>query len=201
MGKRKKPTSKPDKPKARKRVREPKRIGPPIILDNRHTRAKFLRHLLNTGSRGRAVTLTGITWTTFTKHLARDPDFAAEVATVEQESLDRLEAVAYQGGVDDPVMALRILERKRPKTWGKKSQVTHDGQIGVSVDIGVMRRELLDDPEYLDYLRNRAIEADGHAGALCPPREQGEVADGSTPRSGGSGAGEGGEGEVPTADR
>lgn len=118
--------------------------------------------------------------------MERDPDFAAEVVAAENDALDELEESAHKHAKNDGRLALRILERKRNKTWGKTQQINHAGQIGLNVTaVSATRQELLNDPDYIEFLRSRAIEGDSQPRAICSNGEQGQVADGAAPCLGG----------------
>ncbi|HUT09135.1 MAG TPA: hypothetical protein VMY42_01440 [Thermoguttaceae bacterium] len=54
-------------------------------------------------------------------------------------------------------------------------------------DLRALRNELLDDDDYQHYLRDRALQADGHAGDLGADGQPGPVADGTTSGNGRSG--------------
>ena len=58
----------------------------------------------------------------------------------------------------------------------------------VQVNVGVsVRQGLIDDPEYLEYLRSRASESNGHASTVCQNGQPGPVENGSAPGAPGSG--------------
>jgi len=180
---------KPRTSSAGKKAKARRSRGRPVLFEDPRLRARFLKHLLETGSKGRAVTLCKVSYTTFNCYVQRDPEFAAAVDATEQQALDELEEVAHKGALKDPMLALRILERKRHKTWGKKTQVTHEGKVlHGHVELGELRREILDDPEYLEYLRTRSltssIDANGDASSVRADGQQGEVEAGSAPRLG-----------------
>jgi hypothetical protein len=53
----------------------------------------------------------------------------------------------------------------------------HSGTVGITA----VRQELLNDPAYLEFQRQRAVAEDANAGAVCPPRQQGAVEDAAPP--------------------
>jgi hypothetical protein len=68
-------------------------------------------------------------------------------------------------------------------------------QVNVGAQAGEVAKELLNDPEYLDYCRSRAVESD--AGSLCPDgfgEAPPAVENGEAPRLNGQGHGRNGHG-------
>jgi hypothetical protein len=65
----------------------------------------------------------------------------------------------------------------------------------VQVNVGVsVRQGMIDDPEYLEFLRGRAVESNGHPSPVCANGERGGLENGSppgTPRPGTNGFGSG----------
>jgi hypothetical protein len=136
-----------------------------------------------------ACQLADICDNTLLNHMNRDEAFAAEVEEVEQETLNEIEANVLKSARTDPDLGLKVLERKR-KGWQKQQQINHSGQIGLNVAaVSVSRQELLDDPDYIEFLRGRAIEGDGHASAVCTNGKPGKVANGTPSRLSGPGTG------------
>ena len=53
--------------------------------------------------------------------------FRKAIDEAENEYLDTLETVVRKAAVDDPKLALAILERRRPDTWGRETKVDVSG--------------------------------------------------------------------------
>jgi hypothetical protein len=166
-----------------------RRPGRPAKLEDPQTRARFFRVLRKTGSRAFACQVAGIADNTLRNHEGRDAAFAAEVEEAEQETLNAIEANVLISARKDPDLGLKVLERKR-KGWQKQQQINHTGHVGLNVAaVSVSRQELLNDPDYIEFLRGRAIEGDGHSSPLCANGQQGKVANGTPSRLGGPGVG------------
>lgn len=74
-------------------------------------------------------------------------------------------------------------EADKPKTPAAGTTVN----VAVGVSVQSVRQELLHDPEYLAYLRNREIESNGDAGVIREGGEPRALEVGPTPRDAGSG--------------
>lgn len=61
-------------------------------------------------------------------------------------------------------------------------------QLDAKIDVAKGVKELLQDPDYLDYQREKAVERDSNAGSLREVGVGGQMANGSSSRLGGSGA-------------
>jgi hypothetical protein len=110
-----------------------RKAGRPPRLDHKATRERFLRNLSKWGSRRRACKLADISYSTLTAHMARDPVFAAEVEDIEQEALDDIEGNVLVTAKTDASIGIRVLKIKRPKEWGEKQIVSHEGSVTVRV--------------------------------------------------------------------
>lgn len=83
----------------------------------------------------------------------------------------------------DPEFALQVLTRRVPKRWGTQKQKEEAADVnvnvGVKVDIAELRRAQMNDPEYLEFLRTRISQSNGHASANGAHALAGQVANGS----------------------
>ena len=159
--------------------------GRPAKLRDARSRARFLSVLRKfCGVRGAACRHFRISEQTLRNEEARDPEFAALVKDEEERALDDAEVCVYENSATDPRVALRLLERKR-NGWQRREQITHDGTVNLQAmaDLRQQRHKLLDDPDYLEFLRSRAIEGDCQPGPVRQNSKPGKVADGKAPCS------------------
>lgn len=140
--------------------------------------------------------MSGVGHASHYRWMASDPEYPAKFEQAHLQSCDALEAEAFRRAVeghDEPVywqgacigyrkkfsdqILLRLLESRLPEKYGNRSELTHKGNVAASVQVDLPEsdpdhRSLLDElhsePEYLDYLRERAMRADAVA-AQCIP--------------------------------
>lgn len=158
-------------------------------------RRKLLGNLAKGHSLAEASVLIGVAYSTLCKQRQRDAAFDEAVKAAYREGRVRAKAKArgtILGAIGrDWRAALSYLERMYPEEWSKHRHVTHEGEIEVNhvADLSGVRRELLDDAAYLEFLRNRALAIDGHARPVRQNGQQGAVEDGPPALGDGPGAG------------
>jgi len=139
--------------------------------------------------------------------LKYDPDFRPLFEDAKEVACDILEEEARRRaceGVQKPVfgslghgagsgqigtvreysdtLMIFLLKAARPEKYRERVDTRHSGGIGVvSVQIQASVGEALKEPDYLEYLEQRALAADRNAGVICPDVQSGEVGAGSTP--------------------
>lgn len=190
MAKRKKATRKPKGRRGGKR----RGAGRPRAFDAR-LRRKVLAKLAKGHSFAEAVVLIGVHYTTLCKERHEDTTFDEAVKAAYREGRIRAKAKArgtILGAIErDWRAALAYLERLYPEEWSKHRHVTHEGEIEVNhvADLSHVRRELLADAAYLEFLRNQALAIDGHARTIRQNGQQGPLEDGPSARGDGPRAG------------
>lgn len=86
---------------------------------------------------------------------------------------DRNAIAAFRAILESQKVELAIQEHENPTT--QKHEHTHQ------VAVAVVRQELLNDPDYLEFQRQRAIEQDVQSSAVCAGVISGQVENGQAP--------------------
>lgn len=73
-----------------------------------------------------------------------------------------------------------MLSHSNPEKYGKKEQIEITGLDGAPVEIiSTVRQSLLEDPEYLEFLRQQSCKSNGNASLLRTNGEQRQMGNGS----------------------
>lgn len=177
---------------ASKQRRKKRGRGQPRALQSKAIRKKLLDTLRSGHGIKEAVALIGYTYQTLRNECNRDSKFEQEVQEAARQG--RIVAKATAKGTllraigKEWRAAVTYLERMYPEEWSKHRHVTHDGEVEVnhSTDVAALRHELLNDDNYLDFLRRQAVADDGNAGPVRADGQQGQVEDGAASRPNGS---------------
>lgn len=156
-----------------------------------------------------ACRAAGITQQALYAHCAKYPEDRPLIDAAVDEGFQEAERALYERGVkgwDEPVFyegfqsglvrkfsdrcLIKYLESNSPAKYRNQTNVVVSGDSASPVElrheVSLVRKELLDDPDYLEYLRSKNLEADSDAGVVCENGIAGAVA--ASQALGGSGS-------------
>jgi hypothetical protein len=172
--------------------------GRPIKLNQPRIRSRFVDSLRKTGSLTKSCKAAGITFQTLRNSIKRDPEFAALVKEVEDETLQAIADNVMECARKDPHIGLKVLERKR-KDWIKLQPDQPDPQPNIHLHAHEHRVEVIEDDNWYGNQSHNSI-AETIATPVANPPLAGPVQGGSVrPALGQNGHGSNGHDPGPRA--
>lgn len=153
--------------------------------------ARFLAAYRKVGMLCRACQLAKVNRRTVWDWRNEDPAFLEQFEQANRESIDLLEDEARRRAMkgSDRLMMF-ILKGANPEKYRDRHSIEHSGEMkhDHQLDLQAVRTEMLHEPEYLEFQRQRAITADANPSPVCENGQQRALANGEAPGDPGQGA-------------